>query len=71
MVLVGVMVAVVGSGVSGVGGVVVVGGVVACLVGCTRSCLNLFASDKGLVVRKFTFLEDGDHSTQLNRFWWW
>ncbi|CAM9150412.1 unnamed protein product [Ascophyllum nodosum] len=33
---------------------------VACMVGCTRSCLNVVASDKGLVVGRVTFLEDGD-----------
>lgn len=32
---------------------------VACMVGCTRSCLNVVASDKGLVVGRVTFLEDG------------
>ncbi|CAN0303364.1 unnamed protein product, partial [Discosporangium mesarthrocarpum] len=33
---------------------------VACMVGCTRSCLNVVASDKGLVVGRVSFLEDGD-----------
>ncbi|CAM9894667.1 unnamed protein product, partial [Hapterophycus canaliculatus] len=33
---------------------------VACMIGCTRSCLNVVASDKGLVVGRVTFLEDGD-----------
>ncbi|CBJ26510.1 DNA topoisomerase VI subunit A [Ectocarpus siliculosus] len=33
---------------------------VACMVGCTRSCLNVVASDKGLVVGRVTFMEDGD-----------
>lgn len=33
---------------------------VACMVGCTRSCLNVVASDKGLVVGRVTFLEDGE-----------
>lgn len=32
---------------------------VACMVGCTRSCLNVVASDKGLVVGRVSFLEDG------------
>lgn len=32
---------------------------VACMVGCTRSCLNVVASDKGLVIGRVTFLEDG------------
>ena len=33
---------------------------VACMVGCTRSCLNVVESDKGLVVGRVTFLEDGE-----------
>ncbi|CAM9210290.1 unnamed protein product [Choristocarpus tenellus] len=33
---------------------------VACMVGCTRSCLNVVASEKGLVVGRVTFVEDGD-----------
>ncbi|CAM9829307.1 unnamed protein product, partial [Heterosigma akashiwo] len=33
---------------------------VATMVGCTRSCLNVVASDKGLVVGRVQFLEDGD-----------
>ena len=33
---------------------------VACMVGCTRSCLNVVASDNGLVVGRVTFLEDGE-----------
>lgn len=33
---------------------------VACLVGCTRNSLNVVASDKGVVVGKVKFLEDGD-----------
>mmetsp|Transcript_7129 Transcript_7129/g.9308 ORF Transcript_7129/g.9308 Transcript_7129/m.9308 type:complete len:543 (-) Transcript_7129:27-1655(-) len=33
---------------------------VACMVGCTRSCLNVVASDKGLVVGRVQFREDGD-----------
>lgn len=36
---------------------------VACMVGCTRSCLNVVASDKGLVVGRVTFLEDGARET--------
>ena len=34
---------------------------VACMMGCTRSCLNVVASEKGLVVGRLTYLEDGDH----------
>jgi len=37
---------------------------VACMVGCTRSCLNVVASDKGLVVGRVTFLEDGAKQTR-------
>jgi meiotic recombination protein SPO11 len=33
---------------------------VACLVGCTRNSLNVVASDKGVVVGKVIFDEDGD-----------
>ncbi|EDQ87716.1 uncharacterized protein MONBRDRAFT_37903 [Monosiga brevicollis MX1] len=33
---------------------------VACMVGCTRTSLNVVASDKGVVVGCVTFLEDGD-----------
>lgn len=33
---------------------------IATMVGCTRSNLNVVASDKGLVVGRITFLEDGD-----------
>lgn len=33
---------------------------VACMVGCTRSSLNIVASDKGVVVGCINFLEDGD-----------
>lgn len=32
----------------------------ACTVGCPRSCLNVVAADKGLVVGRLSFLEDGD-----------
>uniref|UniRef100_A0A7S4HJY7 DNA topoisomerase (ATP-hydrolyzing) n=1 Tax=Odontella aurita TaxID=265563 RepID=A0A7S4HJY7_9STRA len=33
---------------------------VACMVGCTRSNLHVVASDKGLVVGRINFYEDGD-----------
>lgn len=33
---------------------------VATMMGCTRSCLNVVASEKGLVVGRLTYLEDGD-----------
>ncbi len=33
---------------------------VACMLGCTRSCLNVVASEKGLVVGRVQFEEDGD-----------
>ena len=33
---------------------------VACMMGCTRSCLNVVASEKGLVVGRLQFHEDGD-----------
>jgi meiotic recombination protein SPO11 len=33
---------------------------VACMVGCTRSCLNVVASAKGLVVGRVSFRDDGD-----------
>ncbi|RMZ54489.1 hypothetical protein APUTEX25_002065 [Auxenochlorella protothecoides] len=33
---------------------------VACLLGCTRSSLNVIASEKGVVVGRLTFREDGD-----------
>ena len=33
---------------------------IACMVGCTRTSLNVVASDKGVVVGRVTFLEDGD-----------
>lgn len=33
---------------------------VATMAGCTRSNLNVVASDKGLVVGRVQFLEDGD-----------
>lgn len=32
----------------------------ACMIGCTRSNLNVVASDKGLVVGRIQFQEDGD-----------
>lgn len=32
----------------------------ACTIGCPRSCLNVVAADKGLVVGRLQFLEDGD-----------
>jgi len=32
----------------------------ACTIGCPRSCLNVVASDKGLVVGRIQFDEDGD-----------
>lgn len=32
----------------------------ACTIGCPRSCLNVVAADKGLVVGRLSFLEDGD-----------
>ena len=33
---------------------------VACMIGCTRNSLNVVASDKGVVIGKLTFREDGD-----------
>ena len=33
---------------------------VACMVGCTRTSLNVVASDKGLVVGRIQFVEAGD-----------
>eukprot|EP00041_Stephanoeca_diplocostata_P026779 m.727925 g.727925 ORF g.727925 m.727925 type:complete len:429 (-) comp23039_c0_seq5:2990-4276(-) len=33
---------------------------VACMIGCTRTNLNVVASDKGVVVGRVTFKEDGD-----------
>jgi meiotic recombination protein SPO11 len=33
---------------------------VACMLGCTRSCLNVVASEKGLIVGRVQFEEDGD-----------
>lgn len=33
---------------------------VACMVGCTRTSLNIVASDKGVVVGRVQFVEDGD-----------
>ena len=33
---------------------------VACTIGCPRTCLNVNASDKGLVVGRIQFDEDGD-----------
>ena len=33
---------------------------VACMVGCTRSSLNVVASEKGVVVGRITFRDDGD-----------
>ncbi|DAZ98839.1 TPA: hypothetical protein N0F65_000995 [Lagenidium giganteum] len=33
---------------------------VACMVGCTRSSLNVVASEKGIVVGRITFRDDGD-----------
>jgi len=33
---------------------------VACLIGCTRNSLNVVASEKGIVVGRVTFQEDGD-----------
>lgn len=33
---------------------------VACMIGCTRTNLNVVASDKGVVVGRVTFREDGD-----------
>ena len=33
---------------------------VACIMGCTRSCLNVVASEKGLVVGRVSYQEDGD-----------
>jgi len=33
---------------------------VACMLGCTRSSLNVVASEKGVVVGRLTFQEDGD-----------
>ena len=32
----------------------------ACMLGCPRSCLNVVAADKGLVVGRLQFREDGD-----------
>jgi meiotic recombination protein SPO11 len=34
---------------------------VACMIGCTRSNLHVVASDKGLVVGRIQFTEDGDY----------
>jgi meiotic recombination protein SPO11 len=34
---------------------------VACMIGCTRSNLHVVASDKGLVVGRIQFEEDGDY----------
>ena len=34
---------------------------VACMVNCTRSSLNVVASEKGVVVGRVTFRDDGDH----------
>lgn len=42
---------------------------VACMIGCTRSCLNVVASDKGLVVGRVTFLEDGERWC-VSRVWY-
>ena len=33
---------------------------IACMLGCTRSSLNVVASEKGVVVGRLTFEEDGD-----------
>lgn len=33
---------------------------IACMIGCTRSNLHVVASDKGLVVGRISFVEDGD-----------
>lgn len=33
---------------------------VACMVGCTRSSLNVVASEKGIVVGRIIFEDDGD-----------
>lgn len=33
---------------------------IACMVGCTRSSLNVVASEKGVVVGRITFRDDGD-----------
>jgi meiotic recombination protein SPO11 len=33
---------------------------VAAMIGCTRNSLNVVASDKGVVIGKLTFKEDGD-----------
>ena len=33
---------------------------VSCMLGCTRSSLNVVASEKGIVVGRLTFREDGD-----------
>lgn len=33
---------------------------IACMLGCTRSSLNVVASEKGVVVGRLTFQEDGD-----------
>jgi meiotic recombination protein SPO11 len=33
---------------------------VACMIGCTRSCLNIVASAKGLIVGRVSFRDDGD-----------
>jgi meiotic recombination protein SPO11 len=30
------------------------------MIGCTRSCLNVVASEKGVVVGQLTFRDDGD-----------
>lgn len=34
---------------------------VACMIGCTRTSLNVVASDKGLVVGRIQYYEDGDY----------
>jgi meiotic recombination protein SPO11 len=34
---------------------------VACVLGCTRTSLHVVASDKGLVVGRIQYTEDGDH----------
>lgn len=33
---------------------------VACMIGCTRSSLNVVASEKGVVVGRMKFRDDGD-----------
>ena len=40
----------------------------ACMIGCTRSSLNVVASEKGIVVGKLIFDDDGDRSTAR---WGW